>query len=388
MAQVTTAEFGAGSMAHRAARKVNVASLLSRIVFTSLALLTVVAVIPHGSSQPWWKALFICVVFTLAIAWLVEGYIGGEWFRESWLLALPLGILAAFSFLQTLGIQTSNENSAGVSNAWNSISADPYQTRFFALELLALILAGVMLFRYATSQRRMRLTINLVICVALATALFGILRQTTSPSVLFGLPFLPADLGYAQFINRNHFAFLMEMGLGLILGLLLGGGIKREQGVIYFAALLVLWTALVLCGSRGGLLAMLGQVVVAALLFGTVFRSNRLEKSAIKIRENRDRTARAHCTCRGADRRNCFRNGLARRRSVGTKNRSGTRRNQRRGRSVAPGSQPSGNLEGKLETLQGASDFGRGHGRILDGDSQCSQCVRDDDSARGPQRLS
>jgi len=62
----------------------------------------------------------------------------------------------------------------------------------------------------------------------------------------------------------------MEMGFGLTIGLIVGGGVKREHAMIYFAALLPLWTALVLCGSRGGLVAMLAQVIGAVLLFGIV----------------------------------------------------------------------------------------------------------------------
>ena len=67
----------------------------------------------------------------------------------------------------------------------------------------------------------------------------------------------------------------MEMGLGLVLGLILGGGVKRDQALIYFAALLPLWIGLVLCGSRGGLVAMMAQLVVAALLFSVVGRRGR-----------------------------------------------------------------------------------------------------------------
>ena len=65
--------------------------------------------------------------------------------------------------------------------------------------------------------------------------LFGILRQTTQRGSGFGLPLLLPDVGYGQFINKNHFAYLMEMSLGLVLGLILGGGLKREQALIYFS---------------------------------------------------------------------------------------------------------------------------------------------------------
>src|SRR5205823_1757004 len=72
---------------------------------------------------------------------------------------------------------------------------------------------------------------------------------------------------YGQFINRNHFAFLMEMVLGLILGLIVGQGVRRDQLLIYLALALPVWTALVLCNSRGGLFSMLAQMLFLTLIF-------------------------------------------------------------------------------------------------------------------------
>lgn len=250
-----------------------VAGVLGKIVFLSLLGLIVLTAIPYGSTHAWWEALFVCLIFTLAILWLVEGLISGAWLRDSWPLALPLASLAFYSFLQTLPWGNQSLTAAGINFApWNAVSADPYQTRFFVLKLLALTIAGVLMFRYAASERRVRIMINVIIGVAVVSAIFGILRQTMQHTPGFGLPRLLPDQGYGQFINRNHFAFLMEMSLGLILGLILGGGVKREQALIYFAALLPLWIGLVLCSSRGGLIAMLAQVIVAALLFSAVTR--------------------------------------------------------------------------------------------------------------------
>jgi O-antigen ligase len=284
MSQATIAEIDAATAERRDARKLGVAGVLSKVVFGSLVCLIVLTTIPYGTSQAWWKALFVCAIFTLAILWLLEGLIGDVWLKDSWPLALPLAALALFSLLQTLPFGNQNTNPAGIPFApWNAISADPYQTRFFVLKLLALTIAGVLLFRYGSTERRLRTIINVVIGVAVASAIFGILRQTTQHTPGFGLPLLVPDAGYGQFINYNHFAYLMEMALGLILGLLLGGGVKREQALIYFAALLPIWTGLVLCGSRGGLIAMLAQVIIAVLLFSGVVRKGNSTESYSKV---------------------------------------------------------------------------------------------------------
>jgi O-antigen ligase len=174
-------------------------------------------------------------------------------------------VLAGYALLQTVSL--GKGSTAGVAYPfWNAISADPYSTRFFVLQLLALTAAGALFYRYASTPGRINTTIHVIIALAVASALFGIARQTMQHQVGFGLPLIKPNQGYGQFINKNHFAFLMEMGLGLALGLIIAGGIKREKAMIYFAALLPIWTALVLSNSRGGLLAMLAQLVIAVLL--------------------------------------------------------------------------------------------------------------------------
>ncbi|HWN11879.1 MAG TPA: O-antigen ligase family protein [Pyrinomonadaceae bacterium] len=243
------------------------ADLLGRIIFVLLLGLIVFTAIPYGTAEPWWKAFFVCAVFSLCILWLIEGLLRQKWFNDLngiRRIALPVLAFALFSFVQTIHFgNIANTN-------WNSISADPYQTRFFVFQFLALSLAGMLSWRYASTERRLRAVINVVIAVAVASAIFGILRQTMQHSIGFGLPIIGPDQGYGQFINRNHFAYLMEMGFGLALGLVVGGGVRRDQGLIYLAALLPLWTGLVLCNSRGGLIAMLAQITAAVLLFTTV----------------------------------------------------------------------------------------------------------------------
>ncbi|HEV2885046.1 MAG TPA: O-antigen ligase family protein [Pyrinomonadaceae bacterium] len=252
-------------------RKLVSAVFLDRIIFFSLVALVVAAAIPYGTAEAWWKAALVCSVLVLTILWLIEGLLRGRWITDGWSLIFPILALTVFSFLQT--IPWSNQSlSALPLSPWIAVSADPYQSRFFAMQLLALLLAGVLLFRYANTQRRMQVLISAVIIVAVVSAVFGILRQTSQHSLGFGLPLLTPGGGYGQFVNRNHFAFLMEMAFGLVLGLILGGGVKREHMLIYAAAILPVWTALVLSGSRGGIITMLAQVLIAALLASVVVR--------------------------------------------------------------------------------------------------------------------
>jgi O-antigen ligase len=132
--------------------------------------------------------------------------------------------------------------------------------------MLALTAFLALLYRYATTERRVRVLVYTVLGIAVASAVFGILRQSTQQEMGFILPLLRRAQGYGQFVNKNHFAYLMEMAFGLGLGIILGGGVKRDRLMIYVALLLPIWTALVLANSRGGVLAMITQIVVAVFL--------------------------------------------------------------------------------------------------------------------------
>jgi putative inorganic carbon (HCO3(-)) transporter len=270
MSQSITVETVSGSPA---TLRLRVARVLGTIVFAALLALLVITAIPYGTAEAWWKAFFVCAAFTLGILWLIEGYLSNSWITTECSIVLPAAVLVLFSFLQTISLGNAHISSIATP-VWRTISLDPFETRFFALQLAALVLCGLFLFRYLSTARRLRIVINLIIVIAVASAIFGIVRQTTQHTLGFGLPLLKLDQGYGQFINKNHFAFLMEMSLGLTLGMILGGGVKREQVLIYLAALIPVWTALVLCRSRGGVIAMLLEVGVATFLLTGFLQSN------------------------------------------------------------------------------------------------------------------
>jgi len=249
--------------------KHNVRILLSKLVFSALVALIVITAIPYGTVEPWWKAAFVCAVFAICILALIESLITCHIEFRGRSVLLPMIAISALAFLQTLSLGARTEADLSV---WNAISADPYQTRFFTLQMLALTAFVSLLYRYAGTERRIRVLVYTVLAIAVASAVFGILRQSTQQQTGFLLPLLKQNQGYGQFVNKNHFAYLMEMAFGLGLGIILGGGVKRDRLMIYVALLLPIWTALVLANSRGGVLAMIAQIVVAVLLLTSVQR--------------------------------------------------------------------------------------------------------------------
>lgn len=245
---------------------------LDRAVFVALLVLIALTAIPYGTVEAWWEAVFECAVFVLGALWALQGLLRMKWYVSQTQLLAPLLALVVFALIQTLPLWGSSAGAAGVETPlWNTISADPFETKRFALKLLSLILCGELLLCYTSTPRRLRALIYVIIAVCMASALFGIVRQTTQRNAMgFVLPYLERGSGYGQMINRNHFAFLMEMALGLATGVVIGGGVRRERLLLYGAAVLPVWAALVLTSSRGGIFSMLNQMLFLALMVSFV----------------------------------------------------------------------------------------------------------------------
>ncbi|MDT5157187.1 MAG: hypothetical protein QOH51_1544 [Acidobacteriota bacterium] len=233
---------------------------LSAVIFAALVSIVPLSSVPYGSVEPVWTALFEAAVFLLAALWAVEGALSGVWVGRLHVLAVPGLALAAYALIQSLPL------------AGGAISFDPYETRLVALQLFAYTTFAALLLRYTDSERRLRALVYALIVAGVASALFGIVRQTGQHGQEGGfvLAYLRQGTGYAQFINKNHFAYLAEMTLGLLLGVVAGGGVARRKVLVPLSLALPVWAALVLSNSRGGIFAMLCQVIFLGATFGAV----------------------------------------------------------------------------------------------------------------------
>ena len=241
---------------------------MRRVIFAAVVCLIPLTAVPYGTFEAWWKAAFVCAVFGICILAIVEGVISGSTYVGPWSILLPMLVLAAYASFQTIPLGLSSDPALAGTRPWDAISADPYQTRFFVLQLLALTVCLALLYRYASEEGRMWILVHVVIFVAVVSAIFGIVRQATQQHEIgFLLPLLKRDQGYGQFLNKNHFAYLMEMAFGLGIGVILARGVRTDRIILYVALLFPIWIGLVLSNSRGGILAMFTQILIATLWF-------------------------------------------------------------------------------------------------------------------------
>src|SRR5262249_39732783 len=123
-----------------------------------------------------------------------------------------------------------------------------------------------------------------VVCVANGSllALFALVQFFTSPHDTVYWTYNTLGQVYGPFICRNHFAFYLNLCIGLGLGLLLSfGGVGRRGGwlegvrqalsrpqVLWVGAALALMLASVAFSlSRGGLLSLLGAGGICLLVY-------------------------------------------------------------------------------------------------------------------------
>ncbi len=247
--------------------RVRVSALLDRGIFYGLIGIIALSAIPYGAVDPWWVALFQCCVFALTALWIIRGTLEGSQQRIDWPTITPLLAIMVFAFVQTLPLWSSNPNSLSGTSQRIALSADPYQTRLWILQISALTLTGAMLVRFTSDLYRMRVLVFAIIIIAVVSAIFGITRHVMQiPLPVWGFQITPADGGFGQFFNRNHFALLMEMALGLTSGIVFVG-VKRIHLPIYLAIIVLLWGALVLSTSRGGIVSMIGQFLLLLSLW-------------------------------------------------------------------------------------------------------------------------
>lgn len=241
-------------------------ALLDKILFLSLLGVICLTVIPYGTVDPWWEAVFEGFVFTLGVVRVAHGLLTHEQRAGGLSLMLPLLLLVCYSLIQTIPLIRAGQPPG--SNLM-PVSSDPYESWRFTIKLLALIVFGELLLRYTSDRKRLMAVVNTVIAVGAASAAFGVVRYTAQQDDAGGfvLSGLTPDVGFGQFINHNHFAFLMEMSIGLAAALWVSGVLKPRLTPVYVIAIVMMWVSLILTASRGGIFTMISQAGVLSIVF-------------------------------------------------------------------------------------------------------------------------
>lgn len=233
------------------------ASILERIAFYGLLAVIFLSAIPYGTVLPFHKSLLIVSVCVIAVIRIILGVTGRSIRFSEPVIFLPLAGILLLAILQTVPFPFLDGR---------PVSRDPYETKIFIVTFAALLIAGELLFFFTNSRQRLQALISLVLVTSAACALFGILRDLVlndPPGVVAS--YYPGE-SFGPFINRNHFAVLIEMALGLTVGLLLKGRWPEKFKFFGWVLSALFIYAMISANSRGGLFSLAALAVFAGFV--------------------------------------------------------------------------------------------------------------------------
>ena len=269
-------------------------TLASRFAFLNICVAIVLTALAFGTVHSWAMALFTLGALVTVILWLLDGLRLGELRISTNVLQLPLLGLLALGLIQLLPFRQPGGGDLLTIAGVKSLSLDAYATRMVVAQVGVLFIWFSATLIFTDTPHRLRLLVRTITIFGFFLAVFGLTQSFASPTKVYGVRELAQSTAFGPFINRHHFAGYMELTLGLALGLIFAGSLEKEKRFIYLFAVLLMGVALIMTGSRGGIISLIAEILF--LLAFTGFRRRRrreIEPKAGRIKKAGLRTALA-----------------------------------------------------------------------------------------------
>jgi O-antigen ligase len=193
-------------------------------------------------------------------------------------LQMPLLLLGIFGLLQVVPFGYVKD-ATGLFEVPRTISLEPNATQTVSVHILLLSLFFTLCLAVLNSATRLRRVATLVTVFGFVYSFYAILQAVLSPDKIYGI-YAPAAVPFGSFVNRHNFAAVIEMAVSIPLGLLFAGAVERDKRLVYIVAVVIMGAALLLSGSRGGLVAFLLQLVFVVLISS---RASAHRRTALKL---------------------------------------------------------------------------------------------------------
>ena len=240
-------------------------TLTSKFIFFLLSVCIVYTTLAYGTVHQPTIALFYLLITVIVLLWAVDSFQTGVFRFNKSLLQIPVIGTVVYALFQIIPFGTLAET-GGVSGIGRTISVEPFWTQMFAFHFLALFFFFAASLTYLDSASRLRKMTSMITIFGFAFAFFAILQAVLSPTKIYGIYEVEYAKPFGSFVNRHNFAAFIEMTIAIPLGLLFAGAIPRDKRLIYLTAIGLMGIALVLSGSRGGLVSLLAMVVFILIL--------------------------------------------------------------------------------------------------------------------------
>lgn len=255
----------------------------NKFAFFLISTIVVFTTVAYGAVHQPIIALFYLLVTTVFILWAVDAYLSGVTRFSKSLLQVPLLGAVVYGLIQIIPFGYM-ATTAGVSGIPRTISLDPFATQVTALHFFALFLFFAVLLALLDSASRIRRLVTVLMIFGFAYSFYAILQSVLSPDKIYGIYESRSSAApFGSFVNRHNFAAYMEMMLCLPLGLLFAGAVPRDKRLLYITAAALMGVALLLSGSRGGLVAFLAEIIVLLLVTQSRSRGKTWLKIALSV---------------------------------------------------------------------------------------------------------
>jgi len=239
-------------------------TVANKIAYFLIAFTVVFSALAYGTVHQPIIAAFYLLVAAMIILWTIDSLRSGTIRFSPNLLQLPVYAIALYAVIQVIPFGWYSE--AGVDSIPRTISLDPYSTQLNALHFLALAFFFSISLAMLDSANRIKRLVMVLTIFGFIFAFFAILQGVLSPTKIYGIYERQFAQPYGSFVNRHNFAAYMEMTLALPLALVLTGAVKRDQRLLYITAILLMAVSLFLSGSRGGLIALIAELMMLIIL--------------------------------------------------------------------------------------------------------------------------
>ena len=204
------------------------------------------SVLAFGAVETWALMVTEVTVFLLAVVWLIRRLVSP--FAFIWNpLVVPVLLVGAIGCLQYVLNWT----------------ATPYQTAGEALKWISFAFFFFLCANVSwDTEIRRKFSIALV-WFGFLLAVLALVQFYTSPDLIYWTRPAPGAQVFGPFVDKNHFAVLMEL---LLPGALLLALRDSEKQLIYFVLCGLMLASVVVCASRAGAVVVAAEVLTVLLV--------------------------------------------------------------------------------------------------------------------------
>jgi len=218
---------------------------------TGICVLAAFAVLAHGAVEPWSEAVLEIGAAVLLLLWSWKALTDTNWKLVWNPLLWPL-----FGFWLLAGFQLAIRT-----------TLVPFLTRIELLKYSALLALFFLCVQSYRTRAHWRNFVWFLLSLGFVVSLFAILQHFTFNGKLYWVRELQyGGIPFGPYVNRNHFAGLMELLIPPGLAIQILGGERRDQLPLVTLFTLLPIGALFLSASRGGIISFVAEVAFLAIL--------------------------------------------------------------------------------------------------------------------------